>query len=68
MGRVTASAQGRTKLTADDVRLIRALVAERDRLLAEARKLSDRELARKFEVHKNTIQKACRFGSWAHVS
>ena len=55
------------KLTDDDVRLMRELVAERERLLAEARKLSDKEIAAKFEVHPNTVWKVCKRDSWSHV-
>ena len=54
-------------LTADDVRLIRAAVAERARLIAEARKLSDRALAEKFECHPHTIWKVSSREGWAHV-
>jgi DNA-binding transcriptional regulator YhcF (GntR family) len=46
---------------------MRELVAERERLLAEARKLTDREIAAKFEVHPNTVWKVCKRDSWVHV-
>ena len=56
------------KLVDDDVRLIRALVEERRRLLAEAARLSDVEIGRKFGVHANTIWKIASWGSWVHVN
>lgn len=55
------------KLTAADVRLIRELVAERRRLLNEAKRLSDKEIARKFEVHPGVIWKVSARASWIHV-
>jgi hypothetical protein len=55
------------KLTADDVRLIRELVAERERLLAEAARLSNAAIAEKFEVHENTVWKVTRGAGWIHV-
>lgn len=44
----------RTKLTADDVRLIRACVAERDYLRSQAAELSNAKLAEKFGVHERS--------------
>ena len=55
------------KLSEDDVRLIRALVAERERLLTEARKLTDAKIAAKFEIHENTVWKVRQKASWIHV-
>jgi hypothetical protein len=55
------------KLSEDDVRLIRDLVAEREALRAEVRKLTDAKIAEKFEVHPNTVRKLCQGGSWIHV-
>jgi hypothetical protein len=61
------SARWNAKLTDDDVRLIRELVAERERLLTEARKLTDEAIAAKFEVHPHTVWKVTKRDSWAHV-
>lgn len=47
----------KSKLTAADVELIRAAGDERARLLAEARKLSNAELGKKFDVSKNCIDR-----------
>jgi hypothetical protein len=55
------------KLTDHDVRLIRELVAERSRLLAAARALSNRQLAEKFDVNYRTIEKVAEYRSWIHV-
>jgi len=55
------------KLTPDDVRLIRGLVAERERLLSEARKLTDAKIAEKFDIHENTVWKVRQKSSWFHV-
>lgn len=52
------------KLTADDVRLMRELVAERERLLKEAKKLTDAKIAEKFEIHPNTVWKATRYETY----
>lgn len=49
------------KLSDDDVRLVRACVAERQRLLREARELSDAKLAEKFGCHPNTIWKIASY-------
>jgi len=46
-----------TKLTPDDIRLIRELVAERERLKREAAKLTNAAIAVKFEVHQRTIDR-----------
>ena len=55
------------KLTAHDVRLIRQLIAERTDLLARARRLTNDELASKFEVHHRTIEKIADRRAWIHV-
>jgi len=55
------------KLTDSDVRLIRRLVAERRKLLDAARKLSDAEIGRKFEVHPGVIWKVSSRSGWFHV-
>lgn len=53
-----------SKLTADDVVLIREAAAERDRLKAEADKLSNDALAEKFGVSPTTI--SCVINRWYH--
>ena len=45
------------KLTDHDRELIAKLKAERDRLIRESRQLRDVDIARKFGVHKNTIER-----------
>lgn len=57
----------RAKLTADDVRLIRECVQERERILAEARKFSNAALAEKFNVQPVTIENVANFRRWVHV-
>lgn len=52
------------KLTDEDIALIRELRSERERLRAEAAQLSDMEIARKFDVHPNTIWKIGARVSW----
>lgn len=55
------------KLTEPDIKLLFQCVAERERLRKEANKLSNEALARKFEVHPRTIEKALRRETWVHV-
>ena len=55
------------RLTADDVRLIRALGEERARLLAQARQLSDSAIAEKFGVHPSAIKQVLSYRTWGHV-
>jgi uncharacterized protein YjcR len=43
---------------------MRELVAERENLLAEAKKLTDAKIAEKFEIHPNTVWKATRYDTW----
>jgi len=56
-----------TKLTDDDVRLIRELVAEREKLLHQAKKLTNAVIANKFDVHPNTIDRVARRVNRFHV-
>lgn len=56
-----------SKLTDDDIRLIRECVAERERLINEARKLTNAKLAKKFDVHVNTIGRVTQFRGWIHI-
>ena len=55
------------KLTEDDVRLIILLGRQKKRLLAEAKKLSNMEIARKFEVSKSTIEGIINGAKWKHM-
>ena len=54
-------------LTDDDVRLIHQAVAERDRLRAEANRLSNAALAEKLGCHVRTVEKVVQRTSWVHV-
>jgi len=56
-----------SKLTDDDVRLLRKCAAERERLRKEANELSNKRLAEKFEVHIHTIEKILQRSTWIHV-
>jgi len=55
------------KLTADDVRIIRAAGRERKKHLIEAAKLSDRVLADKFGVSKSSIGMIINKRKWGCV-
>ena len=57
-----------TKLTENDVDLIRRCVAERERMRREANKLSNQQLAEKFGVHQRTIERITQNRGWIHVS
>jgi len=50
------------KLTEEDKKLIGQLKAERERLLREAKQLRDCDIARKFEVHENTVYRIPAWG------
>lgn len=54
-------------LTDEDVRLIRALVEERRRLIAEARKLSNKLIAEKFGVKERSVERIISGEQWGHV-
>lgn len=56
-----------SKLTDDDIRLIRECVAERERLRQEANRLSNEALAAKFNVHHRTIERVTQRRGWIHV-
>lgn len=55
------------KLTADDVRLILSLVQEREHLLAQAARLTNKVLAEKFEVSASAIDKIANGRAWTRV-
>lgn len=56
-----------SKLTEDDVRLILAAVEERERLRAEANRLSNKSLAEKMGVSLRTIDRITQARGWTHV-
>lgn len=58
---------GMAKLSDADVVLIREAADERERLKAEARKLSDASLAEKFGVHHKTISNIVNYRIWRHI-
>lgn len=65
---VSGEAHYCAKLSADDVRLIQALVDEREELLAKARRISNAALAEKFDVSKSTIGKIAVGAAWRSVA
>lgn len=56
-----------SKLTEDDVRLILAVVDERERIKQQLRQMTNAKLAEKFGVHVRTIDRVTACGGWAHV-
>ena len=56
-----------SKLTEDDVRLIRGLVDERVRLRQEASLLSNAHIADKFGVSKRAIDRVTAGETWVYV-
>lgn len=54
-------------LTDEDVRLIRALVEERRRLTAEARKLSNKLIAEKFGIKERSVERIISGEQWGRV-
>ena len=58
----------KTKLSDDDVRLIRDCLAERQRLRAEADLLSNGQLAKKFGVSSSIIERIQRGNAYGYVS
>lgn len=56
-----------TKLTADDVRIIRDCYDEYKRLKRQVDELSPTSLARKFGVSKATLQKVCERVTWKYL-
>jgi ribosome-binding protein aMBF1 (putative translation factor) len=57
-----------SKLTDDDVRLIRELVAERDYHRRQAAALTNEKIADKFGVHVRTIDRVTSGENWGHVA
>lgn len=56
-----------SKLTDDDVRLILAVVDEREALKRQLSELTNAKLAEKFEVHRRTIDRVTAYEGWTHV-
>lgn len=56
-----------SKLTEDDVRLILAAVDERERLRAEANRLSNKSLAQRICVSLRTVDRITQAKGWKHV-
>lgn len=56
-----------SKLTDDDVMLIRELVCHREELKRQASELTNRHIADKFGVHHRTIERITAGGGWRHV-
>jgi len=56
-----------SKLTEEDIRMIRELVKYREKLKKEVAGLSNKALAEKFDVHQRTMDKAVRYETWRHV-
>ena len=62
------SALTQSKLDESDIATIRQCVAERERLRAEANRLSNAALAKKFGVHQRNIEKIIQGIIWSHVA
>ena len=56
------------KLTEDDVRLIREIVAEREEMKKQLKWMTNAALAEKFGVSLNAMERAVTGESWAHVA
>lgn len=56
-----------SKLTEDDVLMIRALFAEREYLRKKASELTNEKIAEKFGVHRCTIEKVASGETWGYV-
>ena len=57
----------KAKLTNDDVRLIRLMIAERGQVRAQLAQMSNKALAEKFGVTKRAIERIASGEGWAHV-
>ena len=56
-----------SKLTDDDIRKIRELVALRAKLLKEARDITNKKLAESYGVHYRTIDRIASGETWGHI-
>jgi len=57
----------KAKLSNCEVKWIKDLLAQREKLLKQARDLTNAKLAEKFEVSKRTIDKISEGYSWIHI-
>lgn len=57
-----------SKLTDDDVRMIRDLIEHREELKRQASELTAAKIAEKFGVHVRTIDRVSGGESWGHVA
>lgn len=56
-----------SRLTEEDVIMVRELIAYRNKLLAEAKELTNAKIAQKFDVHTRTIDRISVGETWGHV-
>lgn len=56
-----------SKLTEDDVRMIRELDQERRQLEEKVRSLSQRSIADKFNISKQRVWEICSGEGWSHI-
>lgn len=56
-----------SKLNESDVKLIRGLIKERDRLKREISELTNEKIAEKFAVHRRTIERLSSGETWWHI-
>lgn len=56
-----------SKLTEDDVLIIRGIVDYREGLKAEISELTNAKIAEKFDIHVRTIDRITADESWTHV-
>jgi len=56
-----------SKLTNEDVKLIRELVDHRDQLKKELSGLTNKVISEKFDVHRRTIDRITGGHSWTHI-
>jgi FixJ family two-component response regulator len=57
-----------SKLKEDDIRLIHALVAEREQMKATLKGLTNKAIADKWDVHVRTIDRITSGETWGHVA
>jgi len=57
-----------SKLTEEDVALIRAMVEEREEMKQKLRNVTNAKIAEKFGVHVRTIDRVTTGENWRHVA
>ena len=57
-----------SKLTDDDVKMIRQLIEHREELKRQASELTAAKIAEKFGVHIRTIDRVSTGENWGHVA